>query len=669
MTSSTLDDETASAIRRGIGAASAGRLAEACRIGEEALSAGAAPGPLHAMLGSFYCRAGDIENGVRHLQLARSAQPHDLIVAFNLASALTQRGDYAGALAAIPQELADRDNTLRLQRLRAFAAQSLGRFPEAIMAYERVVAAAPDDWESWNNLGNSHLGAGNIGRALHALRRAVAINPQGAPQRYNLAAALASAGNFADAEVEFKASSDLLREDPRALKDLHALLRLQGREQEALKAIEAAVVRSPTDSELLLGLASQRLLLLDNDGAEAAYRQVISQDPSNALANLGLAVVFELANRVSDLEALVAEAAARKAGSEVVEFIRAFALRRSKRFEEGLAALANVPLELEPARRAQLLGQLSDGAGKYDDAWRAFERMNELQRADSSEPERRADPVRALLRYRIESLTPEWAATWKEFRSQDGRPSPAFLVGFPRSGTTLLDTMLMGHPEVEVLEEEPTIAAANAIFPDFQELAEASGEKIQAARDSYFEAVAARTATAPGKLIVDKNPLLMNALPLIRRMFPDARIILAVRHPCDVVLSCFATNFKLNDGTANFLRLESTAEMYDLSFRFLEQSLKLLPLAVHRLRYEDLVADREEELRSLFEFLELSWAEEALDHQATASRRGRIKTASYAQVSEPIYSRSAGRWQHYRQHLQQVIPTLEPWALKLGYEI
>jgi hypothetical protein len=134
------------------------------------------------------------------------------------------------------------------------------------------------------------------------------------------------------------------------------------------------------------------------------------------------------------------------------------------------------------------------------------------------------------------------------------------------------------------------------------------------------------------------------------------------------VLSCFATNFKLNEGTANFLRLESTAEMYDLSFRFFEHSLGLLPLPVHRVTYESLVADGERELRSLFEFLDLGWADEALDHQATALRRGRIKTASYAQVSEPIYSRSSGRWQNYRDHLEPVIPVLEHWVRKFGYE-
>jgi hypothetical protein len=136
-----------------------------------------------------------------------------------------------------------------------------------------------------------------------------------------------------------------------------------------------------------------------------------------------------------------------------------------------------------------------------------------------------------------------------------------------------------------------------------------------------------------------------------------------------VVLSCYVTNFKLNDGMANFLRLETAAELYDLSFRYFEQAEKLLKLPVHRVVYEDLIADRERHLRSLFEFIGVDWRDEVLDHETTARSRGRIKTASYAQVAEPIYTRSAGRWENYRKHLEPIFPVLEPWVRKFGYNL
>jgi hypothetical protein len=94
-----------------------------------------------------------------------------------------------------------------------------------------------------------------------------------------------------------------------------------------------------------------------------------------------------------------------------------------------------------------------------------------------------------------------------------------------------------------------------------------------------------------------------------------------------------------------------------------------MPMPVHRVIYENVVADRDSELRRLFDFLELDWHDAVLDHQSTALSRGRIKTASYAQVAEPIYKRSAGRWQNYRKHLEPIIPILQPWIDKFGYEV
>jgi hypothetical protein len=258
--------------------------------------------------------------------------------------------------------------------------------------------------------------------------------------------------------------------------------------------------------------------------------------------------------------------------------------------------------------------------------------------------------------------------SWREV-DVDDRPSPAFLVGFPRSGTTLLDTILMAHPSTEVLEEEPTLVRATEALGRFEGIADASAEKLQEARDVYYETARSLTPLSPGKLLIDKNPLAMNNLPSMRRLFPDARIILALRHPCDVVLSCFVTNFKPNNGMVNFMWLDTAAELYDLSFSYFERARELLDAPVHTIVYENVVADRSRELRPLFEFLGLPWDERVLDHQSTARGRGHIKTASYAQVVEPIYTRSAGRWWNYRRHLEPIFPVLRPWVEKFGYSL
>jgi tetratricopeptide (TPR) repeat protein len=404
------------------------------------------------------------------------------------------------------------------------------------------------------------------------------------------------------------------------------------------------------------------------DEAEIAYRKALELDPLHAAAFAGLALVNELANRAANLAPLADEAEQRgivTAGS----FIRAYHYRRTKEFDAGLKALEGVPDELEPARQLHLRGQLLEGAGRYDEAFAAFAEMNKRFREDTGRPEERAATYRDMIRFFRTTATPDWARGWRAEGTVDSRPAPVFLVGFPRSGTTLLDTILMSHPEVEVLEEEPALQTAMDLLPSFAGLPSLPDEQIQAARDLYFDTVASLGRLAPGKRLIDKNPLTINLLPFVRRLFPQARIILALRHPCDVVLSCFMANFRLNEGMSSFIRLDTAAELYDLSFSYYEHVQSLVPLPTHTVVYENVVADRENELRQLFDFLELDWHDAVLDHQKTALKRGRIKTASYAQVLEPIYTRSAGRWQNYRKHLEPVLPVLAPWVEKFGYTI
>jgi tetratricopeptide (TPR) repeat protein len=663
-----IDELTADAIREAVAAASAGRTGEAIQIAERALGEGGEPATLYALLGSLHLRGGDMDAAVRHLRQANGLRPSDPVVAFNLATALAQREDYSGALEVLPVRLTQADPTMRLERMRGFLAQQLEQFEEAVACYERVVAAAPDDWEMWNNLGNARRGLGDAPGAIDALRRASESSPHSPPVRFNYATAMAWAGQQEQAEREFRAMARDFPEDWRPLKELHALLRQQGREDEATEPLKEAVRRDPKNVTLLLGLAAHLLGQQQHAEAEKTYRQVLAIEPSNKLAFLGIVTALDLTNRTADLAALVEEAEQAGIDGDGLSFLRAYDHRRAKRYAEGLEELRKVPDDLETARRQHLFGQLLEGAGDYDSAFAAFERMNAIAREDPSDPELRAAGYRQFVKTQSDSLTPDWARSWRH-QKVDERPSPVFLVGFPRSGTTLLDTILMGHPSTEVLEEEPALVHAIDAFGSFEDIANAGPEKVKRGRDAYFETARTLTALQPGHLLIDKNPLSMNNVPMIRRLFPDAKFILTLRHPCDVVLSCFVTNFKPNNGMASFLKLETAAELYDLSFSYFERACELLRPSVHTVVYEKLVADRDRELRPLLQFLNLPWDERVLDHQSTARSRGHIKTASYAQVVEPIYKRSSGRWQNYRKHLEPVFPILEPWVRKFGYEL
>jgi tetratricopeptide (TPR) repeat protein len=482
----------------------------------------------------------------------------------------------------------------------------------------------------------------------------------------NYANALRNLRRVDEAEALYRKLAAEFPEGPLPLRQLHFLLKDASRDEDALEAIEGAIARSPDDVDLLADKATHLAVLQKMNEAEAVYRQVLEIDRANERGYVGVALVLELTNRTGELAALADEAEQRGIG-DAVNFIRAYHYSRTKEFDKGLAALDKVPDQLEPVRQLHLRGQLLEGAGRYDEAFEAFSEMNAISRKDLGRPEDRAAAYRDMIRGFRKKATKQWASRWRTESHPDSRAAPVFLVGFPRSGTTLLDTILMSHPEIDVLEEEPPLRTAMQFLPSFAEMPGITDEQIAAARDLYFETAAALRPIGPGRLLVDKNPLTMNLLPFVRRIFPQARIILALRHPCDVVLSCFMANFRLNEGMSSFVRLDTTAELYDLSFSYYEHVQSLMPFPTHVVMYEKLVADRETELRKLFDFLGRDWHDAVLDHQETAKKRGRIKTASYAQVVEPIYTRSAGRWEKYRKHLEPVLPVLKPWIDKFGY--
>lgn len=244
-----------------------------------------------------------------------------------------------------------------------------------------------------------------------------------------------------------------------------------------------------------------------------------------------------------------------------------------------------------------------------------------------------------------------------------------FLVGFPRSGTTLLDTLLRNVPTLHVLEEMPVVGEVEILLGDKARLAGLDAGEVRTLRARYFEALAALAPPAPGQIVIDKYPLHMARIALIHRIFPDARIIFAERHPCDCVLSCFMSNFRPNWAMRSFTDLEETARLYDTVFDAWTRAKALLPLDVHYVRYERMVDDLEREMRGLFGFLGLPWDPAVLDNRAGAARGGPVRTASYSQVVEPLYRRAIGRWTRYREQLAPVLPVLEPWAERLGYDM
>jgi len=666
---SAIDDLTAAAIRQAIGEASAGRLAAACEIGERALEEGGDEVALNAMLGMLRVRTGEFEAALRHLLPAHEARPADVSIASNLLTALVESGKHEEAFAVASPELAKADRSLTVARYRGYVAQLLGNSTAAAEAYEMVLNAAPNDWQSWNNLGNARLLGGDFDGAIAAFRESLRLKSGQVETWLNLSRALIRAGPLGEAESQLRLAAERFPADAQPLKELFDLMSRRNSPDSLIhEVLEQAIRRAPHDKDLLLALSGHRMLAMQLESAERACRAVLDADPHDRDAWVELALFYEhtAADRLPDLLAEIEQA---QVPSPVPDMVRAFVHRRNKQYAEGLAALEGVPPDFKPCMVEDFRGQFLDKLGRHDAAFAAFTLMNEAAAAEMSDSLAQAEFHRSRTRSRLESMTGEWLASWKAGPVPPERPSPVFLVGFPRSGTTLLDTMLMGHPDVSVMEEKPVLDVVIREFGGFEGIPDMDAHAVERARTQYFEGAARVGAEGARKVLIDKNPFYLTQVPLIHRIFPDSRFILALRHPADVVLSCYFSNFRPTPTLTNFLRLETAAEYYDLVFAMWERSRQLMGIDVQTLVYERLIESPEAQLRPLIETLGLEWHDDLLDHTGTAASRELIATASYAQVTEPIYRRSVGRWEKYRKHLEPVLPVLRPWAEKFGYSI
>lgn len=623
--------------------------------------------PFHAFLGMINARMGEPEAAIDHLIQAHKLKPSDVTIAVNLIALLLETERDEKALEIASSELALADKSLRVARYRGFIAQKLERFADAIEAYELVLAKIPDDFECWNNLGNARAGLEDNEGAVTALRTAIALDPRAAPTRLNLVTALQALGQGDAAEAELIKAAEDFPEDSRPPYNLYVHCKTVQKQEEALAAIEEAARRDPDSANIQLKLGIEYGIERRTEDAERAFRRTIELDPLEEDAYLGLAIQYEHTNREEDFAPLIALARENGVPEGPLAYIEALELRRENRFEEALKKLDEVPEGIEPIRVAHARATVLDRLSRAHVAFAAYSEANNLAQDNSSDPLGRATKLREQLVCELDLLTPKWADSWQPITIDDPRPDPVFLVGFPRSGTTLLDTFLMGHPDTVVMEEEPPLNRVDDWLGGLKAVPEIDSAKAKEARDRYFDEVEKIQPLPEGKMLIDKSPLFLYRLPLIKRLFPNSRVILALRHPCDVVLSCFMSNFRLNSAMANFLRLEDAAAFYELCFTHWTKSLELFDMPVFTIKYEELVKDVEKEVRPLVEWLGLEWHEDLLDHTATARSRGLITTASYSQVVEPIYKRASGRWLRYREHLEPIFDALDPWAREFGY--
>lgn len=656
-------------LRQIAGLARSGRLDEAAVLAARAWTEKGDDPVLAALAGAVESHRGQFDRAVSYLEVAQRLNPQDLTVRTNLAEALFHAGRPADALKLCDEASAQADPNLRLARLGGHLAQEAEEYGRAITLYRMVLQRHDDDWSLWNNLGNALGAAGQFGEAAEALARAIELAPDAAPIRINLGNALIEAERFAEGEQVLRDAARDFPEDAEPLVALAGFYSLAGNEDGSFEAFQEAALRKPDDARIQSDLGQHASLRNEFQIAEPAFDAALAIEPALGPALVGLAAVYERTNRETELDPLRQRAIDAAADEQTIAFIDALRFKRAERFDEAFAALERAGDAVVSSRRHQLRGIMLDRLGQCDAAFAEFAQMNASAIDGAGRALERAVSYREHVATDMATCSEQWVRGWHTAEAAFERPAPTFLLGFPRSGTTLLDTMLMAAPDTLILEEERFIPEIEHELGGIEALASLDAQAIVGARTRYFERVAELGELRPGTHVIDKHPLHGNKIPVIRRLFPDARFIFAQRHPCDVLLSCFITNFRTNHAMSNFLELETAAELYDLSMSYWTRARDIFDLPVKTVVYERLVEDTERELHPLFDWLGLPWPEGEFDHRQAARARGVVRTASYAQVTEPVYKRASGRWRRYEKHLAPIFDKLQPWVERFGYSL
>ena len=518
--------------------------------------------------------------------------------------------------------------------------------PEASAALiRRLVAFDPNNFWATNELTLLLLGRGNLAEAERHARNAVRIKPDLAQSHYLLGMVLTEAHRPAVGEFHYERALTLSgARDPVLLANYALCLKNQGK----------------------------------MDAARALYEESLAAAPDALHTLMGLARLEEADRRLPEALALLDRAALTGADNPNVLLLRAIVLGRLGDTDAALAVLDQIAATKATLGLAELLekGRLLDRMGRHPEAFAAFDAGRQRLREISGHTylETQAQQLAARLK---NFFTAKRVATLPRATPREDAAQPLFVLGFPRSGTTLLEQTLTTHRRIaagdelpfvhEIVELMPRMLDSPLAYPDA--LAELwmgdHREDLDDLRDHYLHRVTQLgVVPASATWFTDKMPLNETHLGLIHLLFPESPLLHVVRHPLDVVVSVYSN--LLTHGFYCAYALESIARHYALVMDLVEHYRRELNLKYLRVRYEDIVDDQETCIHAVFEFIG-----EKFDPRCLAFHENRryARTASYAQVAEKLYDRSRYRYRHYLSQLQPVIPILQPVIEQLGYTV
>ncbi|MEM7739846.1 MAG: sulfotransferase [Pseudomonadota bacterium] len=587
-----------------------GNLADAERILHR-LKAVTAPHPLlQEYLGFIALQRNDHKKAIRHYRKAIKLNPRSADLQIKLAELLLTSGDETAAEAMAHKVHRADPHHVKALNILGVAAGKAGRLHEAIDLLSKAASLDPGHFQTWFHLGRFRLRVGQARDAFHALSKADQLHP-----------------------------------------DHWRTLELLGR---------AATSLGETDTAISFLKRARTLIPADSS----------SQEPT-----LHLAEAYWRAQQLDDAFAATMDIEKREPGHPRARSLRAMILHDQGYHDQALAEIVALS-ENDETLHAEWFPHYVEpqcllALARHEQAAVAFKTANERksilyrqQGADKNLFERYVR--RALSVYKDNGV--QDSQTSNNGDAGEGR---AFINGFPRSGTTLIDSVLRVHSKIAIAEEADAADTCwqegeRIIQGGLANLSRMNSEAVDDLQQCYINALEPALSTnQPDRYVIDRHATGLVQAGLMKRLFPDARFFLMLRHPCDAVLSAWFRNFNPNHHTANYLTIDDTARMYDLMmtlYTTLEEGHGLRATIV---KYENLVTDFRGTMEMVLDTIGLPWEEQLMDFHTSKKRpKG---TASFNQIAKPIYQDAANRFTYYQSTLEPVMPILQPWIERFGY--
>ena len=506
------------------------------------------------------------------------------------------------------------------------------------------------------------------------LRKALSINSSSPMALNNLGNILSNKKNNKEAELCYRKAIEIKSDFSIAYNNLGSLLSKQGNLIEAEKFTQKAINFNPKFELAYVNLGTIKIDLDKLKEAEELFLSAIEINEKYNYAYSNLFRLYETTNKISKLKNKIESL---NQNENIINEILMFKARISFREKDFITAkkyidqVSNEWIKNTDHSTNLLYWSfrafIEEKVKNYDEAFKCFEKSQLNLKYENTNPKIFQDYITT---YRKNIDKDAFLAKTKGTKII--KDSPVFLIGFPRSGTTLLDTILRSHPEIDVLEEKPLINSVEQIIKSkfkcsLDKLHNLTSKDLDYLRNHYLEILRNNCDNKNAKILIDKFPFQTVCLPLINLLFPNSKIIFTHRNPYDTVLSCFQQSFEPNNAMANFRSIESASRIYDLTMSIWLDYKEKLKINHITSKYEDLIEDFDKHILKILNFLDVSWDENIKNYRNTAHDRGKINTPSSSQVVQPLYKSSIQKWKNYEKYFKHSNQYLDKWISYFEY--